>query len=193
MKRVLAAKLTVYSGMSSTSEVVAELHPLEQITLGKTIQQDGKAWVAVTIPGGAKGYVSGDIKVYGPRRVGLSQTRVLLIALLVSGFVPAAYIGNLFAKGFAEYLKTSGPLVAIMLAAMAGIVLCLLGAAAVAVEKTWPRGFPVVGGTAFIGLAGLSIWMFTNLKEATEGVFIFGITVIVLALMGLLAKAVGQR
>jgi hypothetical protein len=59
-----------------------------------------------------RGYASGDTRVYGTRSVGLSQTGVLLIALLlISGLVPAANIGSLFAKGFAESVKTSGPLV----------------------------------------------------------------------------------
>jgi hypothetical protein len=36
---------------------------------------------------------------------------LLIALLLISGLVPAAYIGSVFAKGFAESMNTSGPLV----------------------------------------------------------------------------------
>ncbi len=72
--------------------------------------------------------------------------------------------------------------------ALAAAVLGCLGAAAIAVATKWPRVFPALAGAGLLGLTGLSVWMFTSLKEAREGFFVFGVTVVVLVLMALFIK-----
>jgi len=113
---------------------------------------------------------------------------VLVFLLVLGGLVPAAYVGNVAAKGLAEAIQSGGIWVAILVVFLTGTLLGLVAAAALGVAAKWPRGLAVIGGAGLVALAGLSVWMLIFLEDAREGVFVFGITVVALVLIGVFIK-----
>jgi hypothetical protein len=116
-------------------------------------------------------------------RASLSTTSKVLTGLVVvSAVVPAAFVGNVAAKWLADTIGMGGPVVAIVLVLLAGIILGLLGVIAVAVATESSRVYPMLG-VALLVLAAVSVWMFASLDDAREGLWVFLVTAGVLAVI----------
>jgi len=123
-------------------------------------------------------------------RQGLSTgSKVLTGLLLLSAFVPAAYVGNVVAKWMADSTGVGGPAVAIVLVLLAGVILVVVGVIAVALATESSRVFPVLAGGSLLALTAASVWMFASLDDAKEGLWVFLVTAGVLAVISLVATA----
>lgn len=69
MKTILTDEATlVYSSTEDQSISIATIHKGETMELGKVIRKKGKVWVEITLPGGQKGYIGGETKIFTIRK-----------------------------------------------------------------------------------------------------------------------------
>lgn len=61
----------VYASTSDQTISIATLHKGEEFDLGKVTKVRREAWVEVTLDSGVKGYISGNAKIFGIRKVEL--------------------------------------------------------------------------------------------------------------------------
>jgi hypothetical protein len=72
MRALLTEESTpVYASMEDPSITLATLHQDEEFEIGKAITRKRKAWVEVTLDSGVKGYISGEARIFGLRKVEL--------------------------------------------------------------------------------------------------------------------------
>lgn len=74
--KILDPRVTVYAEMDLNSTPLTQLVADNEVELGGVKKKEGKDWVAVVLPGGQKGYLSGETKIYPIKQVSLLQKDV---------------------------------------------------------------------------------------------------------------------
>ncbi len=71
--RIIEQPAKIYGEADMNSPALMELAIGRELELGAVTKKDGKDWVAVTLPTGQRGYVSGDTRIYHIKRATLLQ------------------------------------------------------------------------------------------------------------------------
>jgi hypothetical protein len=117
-----------------------------------------------------------------------SISHCMTCVVVVAGLIPATYLADEIAKWMARSFDIGGPMVAIVLVALAGGLLVGLAAATTAAAKKWPYSAAV----PFVLLIATTVWMLTTLKDACEGLVVFAVTIVALGAIALFLKLYGS-